>query len=131
MMATRQEELPRSVRKGPPIAVKCECGERRELRYGQCWRCEGCGRSYDTNQIPVDEYASIRRARVRDRILPSFVFGAAVVIGLVFVLIGRPLAPIVIFPLVGFLWSSFIRPARRRRQYQAIVDRPRWKIESD
>ena len=46
-------------------------------------------------------------------------------------LIGRPLALIVVFPLVGFLWSSFVRPARRRRQYAAIADRPRWQIRAD
>lgn len=130
-MTAENAELPRAVRNGPPITVSCECGERRELRYGQRWRCEGCGRSYDTNRIPVDEYASLRRNRVRDRILPSIVFIVAVAVAVVFIAIGRPLALIVVFPLTGFLWSSFVRPARRRRQYQAIADRPRWKIESD
>ena len=124
-------DLPRAVRKGPPITVKCECGERRDLRYGECWRCDGCGRSYDTNRIPLEEYASLRRNRVRDRILPSIVFVTTGAVALVFVLIGRPLAIVVVLPLAGFLWSSFVRPARRRRQYQAIADRPRWKIESD
>lgn len=79
----------------------------------------------------MDEYASLRRNRVRDRILPSIVFTVAVAVAIVFIAIGRPLALIVVFPLTGFLWSSFVRPARRRRQYQAIADRPRWKIESD
>jgi hypothetical protein len=124
-------DLPRAVRKGPPITVTCECGERRELRYGQLWGCENCGRRYDTNQIPVHEYASMRRNQVRDRVLPSIVFAVVVAIALVFVLIGRPLALIVVFPLTGFLWSSFVRPARRRRQYKAIADRPRWKIRAD
>lgn len=124
-------ELPRAVRKGPPITVKCECGERRDLRYGERWRCDGCGRSYDTNRIPVEEYASLRRNRVRDRVLPSLVFAAVAAAALVFVLIGRPLAVIVVFPLAGFVWSSFVRPARRRRQYQAIADRPRWQIRAD
>jgi hypothetical protein len=124
-------DLPRAVRKGPPITVTCECGARRDLRYGERWRCDGCGRSYDTNRIPLEEYASLRRNKVRDRILPSIVFAAAAAVALVFVLIGRPLAVVVVVPLAGFLWSSFVRPARRRRQYQAIADRPRWKIESD
>ncbi len=124
-------QLPRTVRKGPPITVKCECGEQRELRYGERWRCESCGRRYDTNRIPVEEYATLRRNQVHDRILPSIVFAAALAVALVFVLIGRPLALIVVFPLTGFLWSSFVRPARRRRQYQAIADRPRWQIRAD
>jgi hypothetical protein len=130
-LTTVRADLPRAARNGPPITVKCECGERRDLRYGERWRCEGCGRSYDTNRIPLEEYASLRRNQVRDRILPSSVFAVAAVVAIVFVLIGRPLAMIVVFPLAGFLWSSFVRPARRRRQYRAIADRPRWKIESD
>jgi len=126
-----QRDLPRSVRKGPPITVKCECGQSRDLRYGERWRCEDCGRNYDTGQIPIEEYASLRRAQVHDRILPSIVFATAVAGALVFVLIGRPLAVVVVFPLTGFLWSSFVRPARRRRQYKAIADRPRWQLKAD
>jgi hypothetical protein len=112
-------ELPRAVRKGPPTTVKCQCGQRRELRYGERWRCDGCGRSYDTNRIPLEEYAALRRDRVHDRIVPSAVFVALAPVVLVFVLIGRPLAAIV--PLTGFFWGTFVRPARRRRQYRAIA----------
>lgn len=128
---TQAQTLPRSVRRGPPITVKCECGERRDLRYGDRWRCDGCGRNYDTNRIPLEEYASLRRNRVRERVLPSIVFAVVATIALIFVLIGRPLALIVVFPLAGFVWSSFVRPARRRRQYNAIADRPRWQIRAD
>jgi hypothetical protein len=130
-LTATEAELPRAVRKGPPITVKCECGEKRDLRYGERWRCEGCGRSYDTNQIPVQEYAALRRDRVHDRILPSVVFATLGCLVLLFVLIGRPLAAILAVALVGFLWGSFIRPKRRRRQYQAIAERPRWKIRAD
>jgi hypothetical protein len=124
-------ELPRAVRKGPPITVKCECGQRRDLGYGERWRCDGCGRRYDTNQIPIEEYAALRRYRVRDRIVPSLVFAALAAAILVFVLIGRPLAAIMVVAIGGFVWGTFVRPARRRRQYKAIADRPRWKIRAD
>ena len=46
--------LPRAARKGPPITLTCECGEKRELRYGESWRCESCGRSFDTRRIPLE-----------------------------------------------------------------------------
>ena len=124
-------ELPRAVRKGPPITVTCECGERRELRYGERWQCERCGLRYDTNQIPLEEYAALRRDRVRDRIVPTIVFLAVGCVVLVFVLVGRPLGAIVVAPLVGFFWGAFVRPARRRRQYRAIAERPRWTIKAD
>jgi len=123
--------LPRSVRRGPPITVTCECGERRDLRYGERWRCEGCGRRYDTNRIPVGEYAALRRDRVRDRIVPSIVFAALACVVLALVLVGRPLAALLVVALVGFFWGTFVRPARRRRQYKAIADRPRWQIKAD
>jgi hypothetical protein len=128
---TTDTSLPRSVRRGPPITVTCECGEKRELRYGQRWRCEACGRSYDTNRIPEEEYASFRRNRVHDRILPSIVFAVVAAVALAFVLTGRPFAAIVIVPLVGFPWGTWVRPKRRRRQYKAIAERPRWQIRAD
>jgi hypothetical protein len=126
-----EASIPRSVRRGPPITVTCECGEKRDLRYGERWRCENCGRAYDTNQIPMDEYTSLQRSRAHDRILPTIVFVALAVAVLVLVLIGRPLAMIVLIPIVGFFWGSYVRPKRRRRQVQAIADRPRWKIRAD
>ena len=69
-MASEQAELPRSVRKGPLITVKCECGERRELHYGEQWKCESCGRRFDTRKIPIEEYAAIRRTQIRYRLFP-------------------------------------------------------------
>jgi hypothetical protein len=123
--------VPRSLRRGPPITVKCECGERRELRYGQRWRCEGCGRTYDTRRIPADEYASFRRNRVHDRLLPSVVVLGLALAVLAFVLVGRPLSAILVFGAVGFVWGTFVRPARRRRQYKAIADRPKWNIKAE
>ena len=125
------DKAPRNVRRGPPITVKCECGERRELRYGERWKCESCGRSYDTNQIPVEEYAAFRRRKVRDRIVPTAIFAVIAAVVLLFVLIGRPIGSILIVAVVGYVWATFIRPARRRRQYREIADRPRWKIRAD
>ena len=61
---------PGTVLRGPPIAVTCECGEKRDLRYGEEWTCENCGRRWDTNQIPHEQYAAIRRTQLRFRVLP-------------------------------------------------------------
>jgi Flp pilus assembly protein TadB len=68
---------------------------------------------------------------VHDRIVPSLVFAGLAAAVLAFVLIGRPIAAIMVFAVVGFGWGTFVRPARRRRQYKAIADRPRWKISAD
>jgi Flp pilus assembly protein TadB len=130
-MRAADPDLPRAVRKGPPITLTCECGEKREVRYGESWQCEGCGRSFDTRRIPLEEYAAIRRSRVRDRLLPAAVLLLVAGVALAFVLSGRWPAAVVIVPLSGFVWSTFVRPARRRRQYRAIAERPRWEINSD
>ena len=34
----RDWEEPGAVLKGPPITVTCECGEKRELAYGERWQ---------------------------------------------------------------------------------------------
>ena len=106
---------------------------RREARASlrRALALRGCGRNYDTNRIPEEEYASFRRNRVHDRILPSIVFAVVAVVALAFVLTGRPFAAIVIVPLVGFIWGTWVRPKRRRRQYKAIAERPRWQIRAD
>ena len=124
-------DLPRAVRRGPPITLTCECGSKRELRYGESWRCESCGRNFDTRKIPLEEYAAIHRGRVRDRVLPTVIFVCVAAAATVFILVGRWYAALLIVPMAGFGWSSFIRPRRRRRQYQAIAELPRWEISSD
>src|SRR5882762_3461191 len=62
-------ERPGAVRKGPPITVRCPCGERRELAYGEVWSCT-CGRRWNTRQIDVEQYDRLRRVQLRYRVLP-------------------------------------------------------------
>ena len=52
---------------GPPITITCECGEKRDLRYGEQWQCERCGKRWDTRQIPAEQYEAIRRLQWRFR----------------------------------------------------------------
>src|SRR6185503_6005842 len=59
----------------PPITVSCDCGETREVPYGETWRCESCGRVWDTNQIPAEEYEGLLR-RMRRARLEAFVIAA-------------------------------------------------------
>ena len=62
--------VPRSIRRGPKITVSCRCGEKRYLNYGEQWTCEECGRHWDTNQIPAEQYAAIRSTQLRYRRVP-------------------------------------------------------------
>ena len=54
-----RQDLPRSIRRGPLITLSCECGARRELHYGEQWHCENCGRTWNTNRIPLEQYEQI------------------------------------------------------------------------
>lgn len=121
-------ERPGAVRHGPPITVPCECGERRELAYGEVWRCESCGRRWDTNQIPHEDYDRIRRLQLRFRMLP-IAYGVGVsLLALFFALTGNTFSIFVLLPGALIAWMAFLRPAHRRRYREAISDLPSWTL---
>jgi hypothetical protein len=131
-MAATEAKLPRSVRKGPLITVTCECGERRELRYGERWTCEGCGRRYDLGKIPVEEYAAIRRTQLRYRMVPLASCLLLLVGVIVFWITGNKYGAIVAVPLLIASYSMFARPFFRRRYRKAVAaSLPTWEIKAD
>ena len=124
-------ERPGAVLRGPPIAITCECGEKRDLGYGEDWACETCGRHWDTNQIPADQYDAIRRTQLRFRVLPV-VYGVVVAsAALFFMLTGNVFSVFVLLPLSMMLWFYFVRPVHRRRYRRAIAELPRWELRPD
>ena len=52
----------------PPITITCECGETKRVAYGQRWKCDTCGRSWNTEQIPPEEYEGLMRRMRRHKI---------------------------------------------------------------
>jgi hypothetical protein len=131
-MAATEAKLPRAVRKGPLITVTCECGQSRQLRYGERWRCEGCGRSYDTGKIPLDEYAAIRRTQLRYRRIPLLA-GLLLLVGtIVFFATGRSYGALVAVPFVIASWGVFGRPFFRSRYRRKLAKNlPTWDLKSD
>jgi Flp pilus assembly protein TadB len=131
-MASEQAELPRSVRKGPLITVTCECGQRRDLHYGERWQCESCGRRFDTNKIPLEEYAAIRRTQLRYRLVP---LGAGLVLlaaMIAFFIAGSAVSAVVAVAFLVASWSMFGRPFFRSRYRRALSKNlPKWEIKSD
>jgi hypothetical protein len=131
-MAATEAKLPRAVRKGPPITVKCECGQRRDLKYGEQWQCEQCGRRYDTRKIPMEEYAAIRRTQVRYRLFPIAAGLLLLAAMIVFFIEGRTFSAIIIIPFMLASWASFGRPFWRSRYRRALSkDTPTWTIKAD
>jgi hypothetical protein len=123
--------LPKSVRRGPPITLTCECGETRYLRYGERWKCERCSRSWDTAKIPVDDYAAIRRTQLRFRRVPLAISVLALLCVVAFIIVGKALGGLLIIAVVATTWSMFFRPLHRRRYREALADLPTWQIEPD
>jgi hypothetical protein len=127
----RDWEEPGVVLKGPPITVTCECGEKRELAYGEQWTCERCGRRWDTRRIPAEQYGEIRRISLRYRAIPVL-FGAVVVaLGVLFTFTGNVFGAAFLLPVALVGWFVFLRPLHRKRYRAAIQSLPRWELRAE
>ena len=127
----RSGEQPGAVLKGPPITLTCECGEKRELAYGERWRCESCGRSWDTTRIPTEQYQRIRKLSLRYRAIPVF-FGLFITaIGIFFTFTGNVFSVFFLLPVALTTWFVFLRPIHRRRYREAARSLPRWELRAE
>ena len=124
-------EAPGAVLRGPPITVSCECGEKRELRYGETWDCERCGKRWNTRQIPAEQYELIRRTQLRFRLVPIALGVVVAALAIFFTLTGNIFNVFVLLPMAMVVWFSFVRPAHRRRYRRAIADLPRWELRPE
>jgi hypothetical protein len=124
-------ESPGAVLGGPPISVLCECGERRDLAYGDTWTCERCGRRWDTNQIPREDYDAIRRTQLRFRALPAAYGMLVASVALFFILTHNTFSVFFLLPVALSVWFVFLRPVHRRRYRAAIADLPRWELHPE
>jgi hypothetical protein len=112
---------------GPRITVTCDCGEQRQIAYGESYEC-ACGRRWSTDQIPADEYGRLRDIVRRYRIAGWSVGLLFAAVMLVFA-VTRPAALIVIVPGVLMVWGGWLRPFVRRRYSRAIASASRsWEL---
>lgn len=126
-----EADLPRSIRRGPPITITCECGERRNLQYGEDWQCEKCGRRWSTKRIPLEEYAELRRTQLRYRRIPLVVSLLSLACVVVFILLGRAFGGLILVAFAATAWSMFLRPIHKRRYREQLAKIPTWKIEPE
>jgi hypothetical protein len=124
-------EAPGAVLRGPPITITCECGEKRDLRYGETWDCERCGKRWNTRQIPPEQYELIRRTQLRFRLVPIALGTVVAALAIFFTLTGNVFNVFVLLPMAMVVWFSFVRPAHRRRYRRAIADLPRWELRPE
>ena len=114
----------------PPITIKCECGETKEVAYGERWRCERCGRSWNTRHIPAEEYEGLLRRMRRHKLEVLAVGGllAAVLVPLIVVVSPRFIA---VVPMVMAVWLFVLLPFWRRRYHRTAHGAPRWELHPD
>jgi len=130
-MGDRAAVLPRSVRRGPPITLTCDCGERRYLRYGERWTCETCGKTWNTARIPIEQYAAIRGTQLRYRRVPIAISVFALAAVIACIVVGKALGGLIVVAVLATTWSMFFRPLHRRKYREAIADLPSWQIEPE
>ena len=126
-----ESDLPRSIRRGPKITIACECGEKRYLQYGERWTCEKCGRTWNTRQIPLEEYATLRRTQLRYRRVPVAVSLVSLACIVVFIVLGKAFGGLIVVAFGASAWSMFVRPMHKRRYREQLAKLPTWKIEPE
>ena len=111
----------------PPITISCECGEKRDVAYGERWQCETCGRTWNTAQIPVEEYELLLRSVRRHKVEVFGWAGAAAAV----------LVPLIVFVSATFLalvpmammgWLFVFLPRWRRGYRRTARAAPRWHL---
>jgi Flp pilus assembly protein TadB len=116
--------------RGPPITIKCDCGELKHVEYGERWTCESCGRRWNTAQIPADEYYGILREMRRFRLNA---IAAAVVIFAVFgvlaVFVSESL--LLLAPILIAGWYLFYMPLWRRKVRRRARSLPNWQLRPE
>jgi hypothetical protein len=116
--------------KGPPVTVACDCGEMQHVPYGETWQCERCGRRWNTNQIPADEYWGLLREMRRLRVsVIGIALGLALVFGLLALLVSESL--ILLLPVVLSFWFILFMPWWRRLVRQRARSSPKWKLRPE
>jgi hypothetical protein len=116
--------------RGAPITIRCECGRTEHVPYGDSWRCEGCGRRWNTNQIPAEDYWRIMRDMRRFRLVAIAV---ALVIALVFAVLIFAVSHsfLLLVPLVLGGWYIWYMPWWRRKVRQRARSLPTWELRAE
>ena len=114
----------------PPITITCDCGQVAQVPYGDSWQCEGCGKRWNTRQIPAEEYEGLLRRMRRFRLE---VLGAALTVAAAFIIlvvfVGERF--ILLFPMAAFVWLFLYLPMWRRRARRQARSAPRWDLHPE
>ena len=114
----------------PPITISCECGEKRDVAYGERWQCESCGRTWNTAQIPAEEYEQLLRS-VRNYKLEALAAAAVSAAILVPLIVFVSASFVALAPLAMVAWLVGYLPRWRRRYRRTARTAPRWQLHPE
>jgi len=114
-----------------PITLTCDCGQVGYVSYGERWTCPECGRTWDTSQIPADDYDRLLSSVKRYRLLA---LGPPLVLAAIFI----PLAILVgfqfglLFFVLVLAYGVFVIPKVRERATRSMSDNVRsWDLSPE
>jgi hypothetical protein len=115
----------------PPITLNCDCGTAAHVAYGDRWTCPDCGKTWDTSQIPRDDYDRLLRSMRRYRL---FAIGppAALCVILVplAVLVGFQYAYLLFFLLLAY--ALLVMPRLRSKATARVLrHRATWELRPE
>jgi hypothetical protein len=114
----------------PPITITCECGETRRVAYGERWTCGTCDRSWNTAQIPAEDYEGLLRSMRRHKLevlVPAGVLVAILIPLIVFVSNGF----VFIIPPIAAAWLFLYLPFWRRRRGRIARSTRAWELHPE
>jgi hypothetical protein len=118
--------------KAPAITLRCDCGNDGRAAYGERWECPNCARTYDTGQIPADDYGGIRALDRRYRVVNWSIVAVLALLVLVAALTQQTIAIFAGLAVVLLSWFLFIKPLVHRRHKRAVRGLTRsWDIRAE
>jgi hypothetical protein len=116
--------------RAPPITIACDCGEMKHVPYGETWKCESCGRRWNTAQIPAEEYWGILRNMRRMRLsVIGVALGFTILFGLLGIFVSEGL--FLMLPVVLAGWFIWYMPWWRRKVRRQVRSLPKWNLHPE
>ena len=116
--------------RGAQITIRCDCGDVGYATYGERWACPKCGRTWNTAQIPAEEYWGIMRDQRRMRLtVLGVALAITVPIAALVPFLGLPI--LFVLPVVMGFWFMFYMPRWRRRVREQTRNLRKWKLRPE
>jgi len=116
--------------RGAQITVRCDCGDTGYVQHGERWTCRKCGRTWNTEQIPAEEYWGIMRDMRRLR-LTVIGMALALIVPIAALLPVAGIRILILLPFVSGFWFIFYMPRWRRRVRERSRSLTKWKLRPE